>query len=286
MYTTTVFFAPEPIYGYAKKIKDNIKCGGTMKTFLKRLSQRRGQLSQLEKQVLDYILINPNHVVQCNVNDLAKELFVSTATISRTCKQLGYDGFQNLKFTLSKYADQDQEQDDENIISSNTLLIHIDRVKKEMEQTLQYINEKKIQKAAAYIKDSNYVEFFGVGASLPTCVEAARKLTFSGKICSAREDWDELRCVANSLSENDLAILVSYSGETLHILEFANILRERNVKTIAVIGNRNSRLQQEVDITFHAHITNGYYGEVDMSSRFSLSIILDFILLTYMNQYY
>ncbi|UAL51487.1 MurR/RpiR family transcriptional regulator [Bacillus sp. CMF21] len=252
-----------------------------MKTFLKRLSQRRDQLSQLEKQVLDYILINPNFVVQSNVNDLAKELFVSTATISRTCKQLGYEGFQDLKYTLSKYVDHDK--DDENIISSNTILTQIDRVKKEMEQTLQNLNEEKIQKAAAYIKESNYVEFFGVGASLPTCVEAARKLTFSGRICSAREDWDELRCVANSLSENDLAILVSYSGETLHILEFANILKEKNVKTIAVVGRRNSRLEQEVDLTFHAHITNGYYGELDMSSRFPLSIILDFIILTYMN---
>jgi DNA-binding MurR/RpiR family transcriptional regulator len=252
-----------------------------MKTFLKRLSQRRDQLSQLEKQVLDYILINPNFVVQSNVNDLAKELFVSTATISRTCKQLGYEGFQDLKYTLSKYVDYDK--DDENIISSNTILTQIDRVKKEMEQTLQNLNEEKIQKAAAYIKESNYVEFFGVGASLPTCVEAARKLTFSGRICSAREDWDELRCVANSLSENDLAILVSYSGETLHILEFANILKEKNVKTIAVVGRRNSRLEQEVDLTFHAHITNGYYGELDMSSRFPLSIILDFIILTYMN---
>lgn len=253
-----------------------------MKTFLKRLSQRRDQLSQLEKQVLDYILKNPNHVFQSNVNDLAKELFVSTATISRTCKQLGYDGFQDLKYTLSKYVETDK--DDGNIISSNSLLSHIDRVKKEMEQTLYYINEEKIQKAAAYIKESNYVEFFGVGASLPACVEAARKLTFSGRICSAREDWDELRCVANSLSENDLAILVSYSGETLHILEFANILKEKNVNTIAVVGRRNSRLQQEVDITFHAHITNGYYGELDMSSRFPLSIILDFIILTYMDQ--
>ncbi|OUA97979.1 MurR/RpiR family transcriptional regulator [Bacillus thuringiensis] len=254
-----------------------------MKTFLKRLSQRREKLSQLEKQVLDYILINPNHVVQCNLNALAKELFVSTATISRTCKKLGCDGFQDLKYTLSKYVEYDEAI--ENIYSTNMFLTHMGRIKKEMEQTLRYINEEKIQEAAVYIKDSNYVEFFGVGASLPTCMEAARKLTFSGRICSAREDWDELRCVANSLSKNDLAILVSYSGETLHILEFANILKSKNVKTIAITGRRNSRLQQLVNITFYTHIENKYYGELDMSSRFPLSIILDFILQTYMDQY-
>jgi DNA-binding MurR/RpiR family transcriptional regulator len=252
-----------------------------MKTFLKRLSQHRDKLSQLEKQVLDYLLINPDKVIKLNVNELAKELFVSTATISRTCKQLGYDGFQDLKYTLSKYVDQDKEV---HVISSTTMLSQIDRMKAEMDQTLQSINEEQIHKAALFIKESTFVEFFGVGASHPTCVEAARKLTFSGRISSAREDWDELRCVANSLTEQDLAILVSYSGETLHILEYANILKERNVRTIAVAGRQNSRLQQEVDITFHAHIMNGYYGDLDMSSRFPLSILLDLIILTYMNK--
>nr|WP_268888421.1 MurR/RpiR family transcriptional regulator [Heyndrickxia shackletonii] len=153
-----------------------------------------------------------------------------------------------------------------------------------MEQTLNHLSEEKIQRASVLIKESRFVEFFGVGASLPVCVEAARKLTFSGRISSAREDWDELRSVAHALSSNDLAILVSYSGETLHILEYANILKERNVKTIAVVGRQNSRLQQEVDLTFHAFIANGYYGELDMSSRFPLSIILDFIILAYMQQ--
>ncbi|GGB61941.1 MurR/RpiR family transcriptional regulator [Fictibacillus barbaricus] len=252
-----------------------------MKTFLKRLSQHRDRLSQLEKQVLDYLLINPDKVIKLNVNELAKELFVSTATISRTCKQLGYDGFQDLKYTLSKYVDQDKEV---HVISSTTMLSQIDRMKAEMDQTLQSINEEQIQKAASFIKESNFVEFFGVGASHPTCVEAARKLTFSGKISSAREDWDELRCVANSLTEQDLAILVSFSGETLHILEYANILKERNVRTIAVVGRQNSRLQQEVDLTFHAQIMNGYYGDLDMSSRFPLSILLDLMILTYMNK--
>ncbi|MDF1511023.1 MurR/RpiR family transcriptional regulator [Robertmurraya sp. DFI.2.37] len=254
-----------------------------MEVFLKRLSQHRDKLSQLEKQVMEYILENPERISQSNLKDLSRELFVSTATISRTCKQLGYDGFQDLKYTLSKYMTREREE--EMITSPNGLSSHIHRVKREMELTLQQIDEKQIMKAAQYIKESNYVEFFGVGASLPVCVDAARKLTFSGKICNAREDWDELRSVANSMGENDLAILVSYSGETLHILEFSNILKERKVKTIALVGRRNSRLKEEVDLTFHAYITSCYDGELDMSSRFPLAVLLDFIILTYLNKH-
>lgn len=250
-----------------------------MNVFLKRLSQYRNQLSQLEQQVLTYILENPEQVSQSNVNELAKQLFVSTATISRTCKQLGYEGFQDLKYTLSKYVDQEKEE--VVMVPVTHLSAHVQRVKKEMELTLQSIDEAVIEKAAASIRNSRYVEFFGVGASHPVCIDAARKLTFSGKVCNARGDWDELRRTANSLSERDLAILVSYSGETLHILEFAQILKEKKVKTIAIVGRKNSRLQEEVDLTFNTHIVNCYDGELDMSSRFPLSIILDFMILTY-----
>lgn len=250
----------------------------SLKILLKRLAQYKGELSQLEKQVLDYIIANPEQIANSSLNTLAKNLFISTATISRTCKRIGFSGFQDLKYTLNK--DSEQELYEAAKPSLSFLSSHMERVQQEMEWILEHINEAQIQKAANFIHESNFIEFFGVGVSLPTCIDAARKLTFSGTICNAREDWDELRCVAKRLSSKDLAILVSYSGETAHILEFAAILKERNVKTIAIVGRKSSRLKDLVNMTFHAQIQNCYLGDLDMSSRFPLSILLDFIILT------
>ncbi|PJN88821.1 MurR/RpiR family transcriptional regulator [Bacillus sp. mrc49] len=254
-----------------------------MQVFLKRLSQHRERLSQLEMGVLEYILHHHEIIVHMNLDELAKKLFVSTATISRTCQQLGFRGFQDLKYSFIKETTKETHD----IVSSRSesLSNHIDRFKQEIENTIDYIDEGKIIEAAKYIHISKHVEFFGVGNSLPPCVDAARKLMFSGKISSAREDWDELRSVANSLHADDLAILVSYSGETIYTLEYASLLKKRNVKTISITGQHNNRLQQEVDLSFQAHVLNRYYGELDMSSRFPLSIILDFIILTYLEKY-
>ena len=80
-----------------------------MQVFLKRLSQHRERLSQLELEVLEYILHHPEMVVQLNVDELAKRLFVSTATISRTCQQLGFRGFQDMKYSLGKEVVQDKQ---------------------------------------------------------------------------------------------------------------------------------------------------------------------------------
>ncbi|WP_042349739.1 MurR/RpiR family transcriptional regulator [Bacillus massiliigorillae] len=258
-----------------------------MPFFLKKLVQHSDQLSQLEKQVLEYILRNPERVTELNVQELSKEIFVSTATISRTCKQLGFQGFQDMKYTLRKSANlqNEHQQIQAQSTSSFTLASHIKRIKEEFDTTLQLIDEEKIKLAAKYIHESPQVEFMGLGNSLPTCVDAARKLVFAGKLCNAREDWDVLKSVSNSLTENDLAILVSYSGETLNMLKYAHILKSRNVKTIAITGDHKNRLQQEVDLAIPAHIVKLYYDELDMSSRFPLSLILDFIIITYVNEY-
>lgn len=254
-----------------------------LQVFLKRLTQHRERLSRLEIEVLDYILHYPDMVVDLNVDELAKRLFVSTATISRTCQQLGFRGFQDMKYSLSKEVSQAKELN--NSSNPGVLVEHMSRVQHEMTSTLQSINEELLTEVAKCIHESTHVEFFGVGNSLPVCIDAARKLMFSGKITSAREDWDELRSVANSLTTNDLAIMVSYSGETINMLEYASLLKERNVKMIAITGQQKNRLQQQADLSLQAHVTNYYYGELDMSSRFPLTMILDFIILTYLDQF-
>jgi len=252
-----------------------------MQAFQKRLMQFREKLSPLEVQVLDYILRHPEEVIRLSVEEMAKKIFVSTATISRTCRRIGFRGFQDFKYELSKNIAQAAQPPASP--PSYLLSQHMERVKREMEKTLQSIDEEKIKRAAEYIEQSTHIELFGVGNSLPICVDAARKLMFSGKICHAREDWDELRSAANSLTEKDLAILVSYSGETLYMLEYAQILKSRKVKTVAITGTPHNRLQQEADLALHAHIVNCYFDDLDMCSRFPLSIILDFIIITYLN---
>ncbi|CRH21360.1 MurR/RpiR family transcriptional regulator [Carnobacterium maltaromaticum] len=254
-----------------------------MQTFYKRLLQKRETLSLLEKQVLEYILSHPEKIIQMNLSQVSKETFVSTATISRTCKQLGYAGFQELKYTLSQYVKTEKQQLPLSFSSITGIEEMAERIRVEVDQTLSHLNKENLSKGADYLIKSNRVEFFGVGASLPSCLDAARKLTFSGRIANAREDWDELRAVAHSLTPDDVAILVSYSGETIHIIEFATILKQRNVPIIGIIGTDNSQLEQLASLTYQAKITNCYYGDVDMSSRIPLNLVLEFLIIHYLN---
>lgn len=251
-----------------------------MDIFFKKLLSERDKLSDLEKQVLAYMMEKPEMVTTNTLEELSKELFVSTATISRTCKKLGFDGFQGLKFSLIQYKEEYAPQDKPNEVQEMT--DHLDRFKREMQENLDKLKCLPLDEVLSLLNQSNHVEIFGVGSSLPLCLEAARKLTFAGRLATARSDWDELRVVANMLTKEDLAIIVSMSGETLHIIEYANLLKQHDVPILAIVGRENSRLEKLSTLCIHAYLESYYVEEVDMSSRFPFHLAIDLITLAYL----
>ena len=51
-----------------------------------------------EKYLVDYILGNPDDILQKNINELAQLSYTSTATVSRLCKKLGFKGYKDFKY--------------------------------------------------------------------------------------------------------------------------------------------------------------------------------------------
>lgn len=254
-----------------------------MQAFYKRLLQKRDSLSLLEKQVLEYILAHPEKILRSNLNELSKEIFVSTATISRTCKQLGYSGFQELKYTLSEFSQQTASTLGNPPQTTVDLADQIKKMVTENQETLANLTTSHLNQGASYLKNSRQIGIFGVGASYPTCLDLARKLTVAGKFAHTYEDWDQLRALALNSTTEDLAILVSSSGETIHILEYASILKKNNVPILAVVGSKNSQLEQLADLTYHATMSTYYDGDLDMSSRIPIQLILECLLLHYLH---
>lgn len=99
--------------------------------FFKKLIAKRKDLSNLESQVLEYILKYPNKVAELNIDEFSEGIFVSTATVSRTCKKLGFKGYQQLKYSLDQYNLIKEEFYQENQRNAD-IAEHITRFQKEL----------------------------------------------------------------------------------------------------------------------------------------------------------
>lgn len=255
-----------------------------MNSFLKYLANRRQDLTRLESQVLDFIIDQPESIINASITDVANLTFVSTATISRTCKKLGFNGFLEFKYELLK------SQNKNNVTQKNTLSSHsaneyIQQVQLTLKNNEALIDAIDFDMICSLLKNSQKVELFGIGRSYSTCQEAAQKLSFAGCLANARSDWDELRSITRFLNPDDLAILISLSGETLHIMEFASLLSKNNVPTLALIGCKGSSLSQIVDYRIELDIKSVKYKNIDMSSQFIFSIVFDIFAMKYLESF-
>lgn len=249
-----------------------------MQSLINKLQKRRVQLSELETQVFDYIVRNPQKIEQMTAEQLAQELFISTATISRTAKHLGFKGFQELKYAIAQYSQVEKGSEGTVTASSdiNQLTVSIET---QLHATFEQLKKAPIAEVVDLIAKSRSIEIMGVGGSLPICIDTARKLTFMGKNASARIDWDELQAVSKSLTPEDLAIIVSNSGETIHVVEYANNLKANKVPFIAIVGTKDSHLEKMATYTLQAIVEMIYEEDVDLSSRVSLLAMLDILLI-------
>lgn len=100
---------------------------------------------------------------------------------------MGFKEYQQLKYSLDQYNLTKEEFYQENKKSAE-IEEHSMRFQKDLKNTLSEVNTSQIAKVVDLLKNSNLVDLFGIGVSFPFCSDAARKLTFCGRISSARND--------------------------------------------------------------------------------------------------
>lgn len=251
-----------------------------MDSLIYKLQKKRATLSKLEKQVLEYIFANPHKIVKMRIDDLAKELFLSTATISRAAKRLGFKGYQELKFTIIQNLKEDTLP-----MSDPHTKVKISDYKEtvisEIETALEGITDVTIQEIVELLKQAKSIEFFAVGGSYVSGLSAARKMTELGIRTSSHLDWDHLKARSKMMDPNQLAILISLSGETSQILEYGENLVESKVPTLAFIGTEKSSLEAISDYSIVLSSDPIYIKNVDLKSRYLIDMMLDYILMLF-----
>jgi DNA-binding MurR/RpiR family transcriptional regulator len=60
------------------------------------------QLTKKEQLIAEYILNDPQRIIQFGVDDLVRETHTSKSAFIRFCKKLGYDGYSEFRFAISR----------------------------------------------------------------------------------------------------------------------------------------------------------------------------------------
>jgi len=204
-----------------------------------------------ERKVVDAVLSNPSRAVHLTITELALEAGVSDATVVKFCKRLGCRGFQEFKILLA----QDVAVKTQPIYGAIELDDDVETIRDKifqasitaLQDTWQVLDPKTLQTAVQILSSAGEIHFYGIWASGNVAVDAAQKFSRIGLRANAFVDYHAQITRASLLKPGDVAVGISYSGETWEIVDALQTARSAGAATIAITNYPSSPVAGAAD---------------------------------------
>ena len=232
-----------------------------------------------ERRVADEILENPKEVVYLSITSLGKRVGVSDATVVKFCKRLGYKGFQDLKIRLAASVavtpkpiyGEINRGDDIPAIKEKIFRINIQA----LEDTIRTLDSQELQKAVTALVNAPRIHFYGVGASGIVAEDAQQKFMRIGLTAVAFIDSHVQRTMAALLGKDDVAMGISYSGQTWEIVEALRVAVETGATTICLTNFPESQVTRYADLQLFTSSSETILRSGAISSRIAQLSTID-----------
>lgn len=258
-----------------------------------KILQKYDAFNTTEKKIADYILKNIEQLFHMPIADLACASTASQTAWVRFAKRLGFNGLKDLKKRLfdeynansntpeTEFTDIKDYQNIEalaNAIRSSSL--------QAIEDTYSALDFSVLDKIVHQILSADTVRLFGVGASANVAEDFASKLLRIGKnVCFHYDTHIQLSYAANA-GPKDIAFLISYTGTTMEVLEFAEILKSTQTPTVSLTKVESNPLSRQTDFQLFAKSSEINYRSGAMSSRQAQLFVIDILYTALANQDY
>jgi len=238
-------------------------------------------LSDSEKFLFDYMKNNSELLPSMSITSLSKVSSSSTGTIIRCVKKLGFDGYSEFKHALK--SDFNTATYTDNILGIDQAIKQVIK-KNELEvlNTISLLDISEIEMAVRKIFDAQKVYLFAREFSAKVASEINVKLQLMQKNAELHSDPNIIELISRKIRDTDLAILVSLTGNTSHLIEACKNFKIQNVPIILITANAESTLSQMCDIVLQGYkAPESLLPEYDVRSRLPLEVISRILIDSY-----
>lgn len=241
----------------------------------------KNKLSSSEKYLWEYIQNNLDDIPNLSIVKLSEDANVSTATIVRTTKKMGYSGYTDFRQQLTiKRKDTQQYKNLEKV--DHDIKQAILKNKYEVDNTLKMLNVGSIEDAIQKIKKSSDIYIFARGFSEFIAQELLVKLQLLGKNCVLSTDPNIIVTMSKRIRREDLVIFITLNGETKELVAGAKNAFDNGVSTLTITTNEESSIikySEMVLLGFKSQTS--YFPDYEVRSRLPLQVISRILLDSY-----
>lgn len=251
---------------------------------LQYIKQNFESFTDREKSIAEYLLSNKKSIISMSAKEIGDVTNTSAPTVVRFSKKIGFDSLNEMKLQLSINLQNDDNSDFEYLHSDLSTKNIIRGVKSSidaiMNQTIGVLKEEELEKAIELLNKAKNVYIFSVGSSSLVGMDFYYKLSRINVRCIAHSDT-HLQMTASALMEKgDVAIAISYSGETKEVLKCAYNAKNEGIPVISITrASISNTLADMSDIVLRVPFVEKSLREGAMSSRISQLAVIDMLFL-------
>lgn len=254
-----------------------------MKTMLL-LKESLDRLSPTERRVAEHILSLGDKLLKTSIGEIASSCGTGKSVVVQACKKAGYKGFKDLCNAYSATSASSHfeathtyidifpgvpEEDICRIVTHNVI--------QAVEGTLELINVAELRRAADAVLNARRILLLGAGGSGTVAQDTYHKMQRIGLDAQFTPDVHCQQLATITLSEKDCVIAFSYSGQTVNILEAAELAREQGATIIAVTHIGDNALGNMADIRINVAGGESMMRTGALTSRQSMLTAMDML---------
>ncbi|MFC5530899.1 MurR/RpiR family transcriptional regulator [Cohnella yongneupensis] len=252
-------------------------------SLLNAIHEKLESFHPMERRLADYVLSDPSAIVQMTITELAGQSGSSTATISRFCKLFQCLNFPEFKRMLATElvhieATPNQYQD---IVAGNPLTDIVSAITtnhmRSLTDTTKLLDFGQLRTAIAALHEAGRVDLYGSGTSGMVAQDFFHKLIRIGKAAAVFSDPHMQLTSASSLTARDVAVGISYSGETLETINALRTAAEQGATTLSITRFGTNALAEQASIRLFTSSAEAGMRRGDMASRMAQLHIVDIL---------
>ena len=195
-----------------------------------RLDFYKSNYTKSEKIIYEWIKKNPSTVVKDSIESLAEEISTSKAAIIRFSKKIGYSGFAEFKFELSRYIISGiRENKNENM---------------DISRSITSLYAGYIKTIAKTLSNARRVKILGKNRTGLSALQFRYRLTKIGFDAEAITDGILMNQMQESLTKGDVVLIFTTRAEDLQYYELIKNISKNGVTTIVVTCTETKLIKQ------------------------------------------
>lgn len=246
-----------------------------------KIQQLIPELSKSEQSVGNYIIQNPEQIINSSLSAIAESCAVSEPTVVRACRKLGFSGFQNMKVALAQSVLTPIRANSEEVTPEDTAQQVISKVFTGTVHTLEFTRDilrpEDLEAAADLLTSARRILIFGLGGSGPVAMDLNHKLMRLGLNATAYTDPHLQAISAAYCTDQDVVFAISHSGSSRNVIANTRYAKSLGAKVISLTNLGSSPLTKLADLSLFTASEETKYRIVAISSRIAELTVLDSI---------